>query len=104
MSEFFYTYLCFLFLNQLVLLSFVQSIKSLPRQSASKEVHKHQPYLLQIVSPCLLDSEMRVETCVTSCTCKFFAVTVLNVSASPRVFESLGQTEVDYVNQMLLTS
>ena len=60
--------------NLLVFLLFGLGWETLPRQRATNEVHEDYSYLLQVISPSLLDAQVGVETGIPGCTCEGLVV------------------------------
>ena len=58
----------------LVFLLFGLGWETLPWQRAANEVHQDYSYLLQVVSPRLLDAQVSIETGIPGCTCEGLVV------------------------------
>ena len=89
-------------LNLLILFFLCFGWKTLPRQSTSNEVHQDDAYLLKVVSASLFNAEMRIQTGIPSCSSQRLIIFKGDVSARFGIFVSLGKTEIDNVNYMLL--
>lgn len=81
---------------------FCFSWKTLPWQASSNEVHQHKSNLLKIISPCLLDSQVCVQTCVPCCSSQSFIVFKRNMPPCSWIFISFSQSKINDVNYMLL--
>ena len=73
----------------------------LPGQPSFEEVDQNEAEALQVVTTALLDTDVGVETRVSSGACERFAVFVGNVLAGFWIPVLLGKAEVDDVDVML---
>ena len=94
----------FLDFDLLIFFLFCLRWQTLPWQSTFDEVHKHHSDLLQIIPACLLNAQMSVEAGVASSPCQLLIVLVRDVSTSSGVFIPLGQSKVNYIDNVLLLS
>lgn len=92
----------FLDFDHLVLLLLVHAGAALPWQATAQEVHQDQPDLFEIVPARLLDPEVRAKTRISGCSCELFTVLIVDVPARVWVLVSLGQSEIDKVDHVLL--
>ena len=60
--------------------------------------------MFKVISPRLLNSQVRIETSIASCACQLLIVLERDVAARPRIFVPLRQAKIDYVDNMLLFS
>ena len=86
----------------LIFLFFSFSRKTLPRQLASDEIHQDNSNLLQIISPCLLNTQVGIQTCISSSSSQRFIVFKTYMSACFRIFISFRKSEIYNVYHMLL--
>lgn len=85
-----------------VLFSFSFRVNVLPRQGPSQQINQRMRHPLQVVPPALLDSNVGVETGVARSASQALVGSVWNVLPSSGVFELLGQSVVDYVQEPLV--
>lgn len=86
--------------DPLVLLSLGLGLEALPRQRAAVEVHEHVAERLEIVATTLLDAHVRVDGGVAGRARQILVLAVGDVLVGARVAKLLGQTEIDYVDQV----
>jgi hypothetical protein len=84
--------------DTVVLLLLSGSLQTLPGQRATAEVKHHVTQGLHVVTTRLLDTQVGVDTGVTSSTGQVLVLTVRDVEVSLRVTVLLGQTKVDNVD------
>mmetsp|Transcript_51496 Transcript_51496/g.137429 ORF Transcript_51496/g.137429 Transcript_51496/m.137429 type:complete len:249 (-) Transcript_51496:48-794(-) len=91
------------FLHDLLVLLFLRiCLQTLPGETSSVEVHQHVPNSLQIIPPTLLDTQMRVDTGISSCASQILAFPVRNVLLCLWVPVLFGKTKIDYVHLVRL--
>jgi hypothetical protein len=95
-TQLLYGSLNLLLLDSVVLVVLVFSSEALPRQRAFQEVEQDVAKGLYIVSPSLLDSNVRVHTSVASRSSQRLVISVRDVIACLGVFVALGEAEVDH--------
>ena len=84
--------------NTVVLLLLGGSLQTLPGQRTTAEVEHHVTKRLHVVTTGLLDTQVGVDTGVTSGTSQVLVLTVRDVEVSLGVTVLLGQTEVNNVD------
>jgi len=90
----------FLLADLLVLLLVGSSLQTLPRQTATEEVHKDVAQSLEIVSTALFATQVGVDGHVTGGSAERLALTVGNVLLRLWVTVLLGHAEVDDVDNV----
>mmetsp|Transcript_66791 Transcript_66791/g.173749 ORF Transcript_66791/g.173749 Transcript_66791/m.173749 type:complete len:208 (-) Transcript_66791:54-677(-) len=86
----------------LVLLLLGVGLKALPWQAAAVEVHQHVPHRLQVVTPALLDAEVRVHARVPGSACQVLALAVRDMLLGLGVPVLFGKPEIDDVHLVCL--
>jgi len=89
-------------LDLLILFLLTLSWEPLPREPAPNEVHQHDANLLQVVPPCLFNTQVGIETRIPCRTRERLAIFERNVSARLWVFVTLSQAEVYEVENVLV--
>lgn len=92
------------FHNELVLLGGTLCLESLPRESALEEVYEHVPDRFEIISTRLLDSQVIVDGGVSWRTRERASLSLRNVLQRARVAVSFGETKVDTVDEVSISS
>jgi len=77
-------------------------LKSLPRESALKEIYKNEADSLEVIAATLLFAEVRVNTCVPGGTCQRFVLSEGDVFSCSSIAIALRQTVVNHVQGVLL--
>lgn len=90
----------FLLSNFLVLLLVGGSLKALPRESSTQEVHENVTKSFQIISPRLFPSQMCINAHVTCSAGERFSLSVGNMLLRLRVTVLLSHTEIDHMDDI----
>lgn len=84
--------------DSIVFLLLGRGLQSLPRESASKEVHENVGERFQIIAASLLDTQMSIDRGVASSTGQIFVLSVGDMQVGLGISEFLGETEIDNVD------
>ena len=91
-----------LIFNSVVLVILVFALKTLPWQRSLQEVDEDETDGLKVVTPTLLNAEMRIDTGIARRTRQRLVVLVGNVLTRLGITITLREAEVDNVNDILL--
>lgn len=101
-TQIFNTSNSFFYFNLFIFLFFGFCRKTLPRQLASYKIHQNNSNLLKIISPCLFNTQMGIQTSISGSSSQRFIVFKTYVSACLGVLVSFCKSKINNVYNVLL--